>query len=66
MKELVILQKRVIEAEKAIKALELKHSDLETRLGKEVVELKMEATNVLNKASALVNPYSSNTMKFGD
>lgn len=62
MKELVDLQKKISAIEKKVKTLEKTVTDLEAKVGQDVVLMRAEAKQVLDKASALVNPYSSNTM----
>jgi len=62
MKELVDLQKKIIKLEKIVKTLEKKLATLESKTGADTAALRAEANIVLEKASALVNPYSPNTI----
>ncbi len=62
MKELVDMQKKLFAIEKKVKNLEKIVKDLEAKVGQDVVLMRAEAKTVLEKASALVNPYASNTM----
>jgi predicted nucleic acid-binding Zn-ribbon protein len=65
MEELVSLQKEVHKIQKDIKSIKKQLKSLDSRVGVDAVQLRAEAKKVLEKASALVNPYHPNTMKYG-
>jgi len=66
MKELVQLQKDLHDLAKNIVSLTHRVEDLEDKVNKDISIIRKEAKEVLEKASALVNPYSPNTMTFGN
>ena len=63
--ELSKLQAQIFDLQSKIKNLEDKVVNLESKVNIDVVEMRKEATKVLEKVTALVNPYSPNTITFG-
>ena len=64
-KEVSKLQKIVLDQGEEIKDLKAEMAKLQLDVQANVVSLKATAKDVLVKAEALVNPYSSHTMTMG-
>jgi hypothetical protein len=64
MKELVQLQQELFKTQTEVKELKKKVEVLEAQITKDVKDLRVEAEKVLEKASALVNPYSTKTVSW--
>jgi predicted nucleic acid-binding Zn-ribbon protein len=64
MKEIVELQKELHKVVNSVKKIEKRLTKLEESVDKDVVAMRKEAEKVLEKATALVNPYSPNTITY--
>ena len=64
MKELVQLQKDINKLTKKVKELDTRLTGIESKVGQDVVAMRAEAKAVLEKCTALVNPYSPNTITY--
>lgn len=64
MDELVQLQKEINKLRTEVKKLTKRVEGMESKVGQDVIALRAEAKAVLDKATALVNPYSPSTMTY--